>query len=59
MKIEKEPACLREFAIETDWTERFSDFFDRKFKLETQETILRVNPETGNHITAVREKLDD
>lgn len=59
MKTEKELAYLREFAIETDWTQRFTDFFDKKFKFETEETILYVNAGTGNHVIALREKLDD
>lgn len=59
MKTEKELAFLRELVVETDWTERFTDFFDKKFKFEKEETVLYVNAGTGNHAIALREKLDD
>ncbi len=59
MKTEKELAFLREFAIENDWTQRFTEFFDKKFKFEKDETILYVNAGTGNHAIALDEKLDD
>ena len=58
-KTEKELAFLRELMIETDWTQRFTDFFDKKFKFGKEETILYVNAGTGNHAIALDEKLDD
>lgn len=58
-KTEKELAFLRELIIETDWTQRFTDFFDKKFKFGKEETILYVNAGTGNHAIALDEKLDD
>ena len=59
MKTEKELAFLRELIIETDWTQRFTEFFDKKFKFGKEETILYVNAGTGNHAIALDEKLDD
>ncbi len=58
-KTEKELAFLRELVIETDWTQRFTDFFDKKFKFDAEETILYVNAGAGNHAIALDEKLDD
>ena len=58
-KTEKELAFLRELAIENDWTQRFTDFFDKKFKFETEASILYVNAGAGNHAIALCEKLDD
>lgn len=58
-KTEKELAFLRELVIETDWTQRFTEFFDKKFKFGKEETILYVNAGTGNHAIALDEKLDD
>ncbi|CAN5436704.1 hypothetical protein BH10ACI1_BH10ACI1_19550 [soil metagenome] len=58
-KTEKELAFLRELVIESDWTQRFTDFFDKKFKFGKEETILYVNAGTGNHAIALDEKLDD
>lgn len=58
-KTEKELAFLREFAIENDWTQRFTDYFDKNFKFDEEETVLYVNAGVGNHAIALREKLDD
>lgn len=58
-RTEKELAFLRELVIETDWTQRFTDFFDKKFKFKDEQTILYVNAGAGNHAIALREKLDD
>lgn len=58
-KSQKELAYLREFAIESDWTERFTDYFDEKFQFEKEETILYVNAGAGGHAIALREKLGD
>lgn len=56
-KTQKELAFLREFAIESDWTERFTDYFDTKFKFEKPETVLYVNAGAGSHAIALSEKL--
>lgn len=58
-KSQKELAFLRNLYIETDWTQRFTDFFDDKFKFSKKEKILYVNAGTGNHALALREKLDE
>lgn len=58
-KTEKELAFLRELAIESDWTQRFTDFFDKRFKFEKEESILYVNAGAGNHAIALVEKLND
>ena len=57
-KTQKELAFLREFAIESDWTERFTDYFDTKFKFEKPETVLYVNAGAGSHAIALSEKLE-
>ncbi len=57
-KTQKELAYLREFAIESDWTERFTDYFDTKFKFENPETVLYVNAGAGSHAIALSEKLE-
>jgi predicted RNA methylase len=57
-KTQKELAFLREFAIESDWTERFTDYFDTKFKFEKPETVLYVNAGAGTHAIALSEKLE-
>lgn len=58
-KTQKELAFLRELAIENDWTQRFTDYFDKKFKFKKEEIVLYVNAGTGNHAIALREQLDD
>jgi hypothetical protein len=58
-KTQKELAFLRELTIESEWTERFTDYFDKKFKFDKEETVLYVNAGAGNHALALREKLDD
>lgn len=58
-KTQKELAFLRELTIESEWTERFTDYFDKKFKIGKEETVLYVNAGAGNHALALREKLGD
>lgn len=58
-KTQKELAFLRELTIESEWTERFTDYFDKKFKFDKEETVLYVNAGAGNHTLALREKLGD
>ena len=58
-KSQKELAFLRNLYIETDWTQRFTDFFDEKFKFSAREKVFYVNAGTGNHALALREKLDE
>ncbi len=58
-KSQKELAFLRNLYIEPDWTQRFADFFDDKFKFSGKEKVLYVNAGTGNHALALRERLDE
>lgn len=58
-KSQKELAFLRNLYIETDWTERFTNFFDEKFKFSAKEKFFYVNAGTGNHALVLREKLDE
>lgn len=59
-KSAKELAFLREFSIENDWTQRFTDYFDKNFKFgEGEKKVFYVNAGAGNHVLALREKLDD
>lgn len=58
-KSQKELAFLRNLYVETDWTQRFTDFFDENFKFSDEQKFLYVNAGTGNHALALREKLDE
>lgn len=58
-KSPKELAFLRNLYIESDWTERFTSFFDENFKFTGEKKILYVNAGTGNHALVLREKLDE
>jgi len=58
-KTQKELAFLREFAIESDWTERFTEYFDTKFEFEKPDTLLYVNAGAGGHAIALSEKLPE
>jgi hypothetical protein len=56
-KTQKELAFLRDLYIETDWTERFTNVFDEKFKFSGEKKILYVNAGTGSHALALRKKM--
>jgi hypothetical protein len=58
-KTQKELAFLREMSVESEWTERFTDYLDGKFKFDKEESLLYVNAGAGNHALALREKLGD
>lgn len=49
---------MRELEVETAWTQRFTDFVDKKIKLTDEKNILYINAGTGNHAIALRENLD-
>lgn len=56
-KTQKELAFLRDLYIANDWTLRFAELFDKKFKFSDEKKILYVNAGTGNHALELREKL--
>ncbi len=58
-KTQKELAFLREMTVESEWTERFTEYLDKNFKFDKKQSILYVNAGAGNHALALREKLDD
>ncbi len=57
-KSEKELAFLRDLSVDSEWTERFTEHFDKNYKFTDEESILYINVGTGNHALALREKLD-
>lgn len=58
MKTQKELAFLRELSVSADWTERFTKLFDENLRFSDEEKILYLNAGTGNHLLALREKLN-
>lgn len=58
-KTQKELAFLRDLSADEEWTARFTDNFDKNYKFTDEESILYLNAGTGNHVLALREKLDD
>ena len=56
---EKELAFLRGLNVEEDWTAKFTDVFDEKFKIGKQETFLYINAGSGNHALGLSQKLDE
>lgn len=58
-KTQKELAFLRDLYVVSDWTKRFTDLVDRHFSFANEENLLYINPGTGNHAFALRERLDD
>lgn len=57
IKTEKELAFLRDLYVTPDWTTRFTTIFDEIFKFTDEQTILYVNPGTGDHAIELRGKL--
>ncbi|MGI9034706.1 MAG: hypothetical protein ACR2GD_01585, partial [Pyrinomonadaceae bacterium] len=57
-KTQKELAFLRELSVDSEWTERFTNFVDKNVKFSGEKNILYINAGTGNHVIALREKLD-
>lgn len=59
-KTQKELAFLRELTIESEWTERFTDYLDKKIKFaDKAEKVLYINAGAGNYPIALSEKLHD
>ncbi len=58
-KNDKEIAYLRGLYIEPEWTQRFTEIFDKNIKLENIENLTYLNAGVGNHSIEISEKLDD
>lgn len=58
-KTQKELAFLRDLSVDEEWTARFTENFDKNYKFTDEESVLYLNAGTGNHVLALREKLDD
>jgi len=58
-KTQKELAFLREICLAEDLTKRFTDLIDQHFEFSNDENLLYINAGTGNHVFALREKIDD
>ncbi len=58
-KTAKELAFIRDLVIDPEWTHRFTEAFDKHFKVADEKEILYINPGTGNHAIEIRAKLDD
>jgi hypothetical protein len=58
-KTAKELAFLQDLYVSTDWTERFTNIFDESFKFSNEKNLLYFNAGTGDHVLALREKLDE
>lgn len=58
-KTQKELAFLREICLAEDWTKRFTDLIDKHFEFSDDENLLYLNAGTGNHVFALREKINE
>lgn len=58
-KTQKELAFLRDLYVNKEWTNRFTDLFDKHVKFDGQENLLYINAGTGDHVFALREKVGD
>lgn len=56
-KTEKEIAFLRGLTVEPEWTQRFTDIFDKTFKIKKIKTLTYINAGAGNHAIELDEKL--
>ena len=56
-KTQKELAFLRDLYIGPDWTRRFTELFDKKFRFADDKEILYVNGGTGIHPLELFERL--
>lgn len=56
-KNEKEIAFMHGLTLEPEWTQRFTDVFDKVFKIEKIDTLTYINAGAGNHAIELDEKL--
>jgi len=57
-KTEKELAFLRDLSINDEWTRRFTDLVDKHLTFSNEENFLYVNAGTGDHVFALRERMN-
>jgi len=57
-KTEKELAFLRDLSINDEWTRRFTDLVDKHLTFSDEENFLYVNAGTGDHVFALRERMN-
>ena len=55
---DKELAYLRGLYVEPEWTQRFTDFFDKQIEFENLETFTYLNAGVGNHTIELSKNLD-
>ena len=55
----KKQKSVREQVSAEEWTKRFTDLIDEHFKFSADENLLYINAGTGNHVFALREKVDE
>ncbi len=58
-KTAKELAFIRDLVVDPEWTHRFTELFDKHFKIGDEKEILYIDPGTGNHAIEIRARLDD
>lgn len=57
-KTEVEFALLRELYVDREWTSRFTELFDKKWKFSGEDTFLYLNSGSGDHAITLCERLD-
>ena len=57
-KTQKELAFLRDLYVDTEWTQRFTDLVDKHLGFADERRFLYINAGTGNHVIALRKKMD-
>lgn len=55
-KTERELAFVRDFEITDNWTNRFTELFDKHVEFRDAQSILYINAGTGDHCIAIRDK---
>ncbi len=56
-KTEKEIAFLHGLTVEPEWTQRFTDIFDKTVKVKKISTLTYINAGAGNHAIELDEKF--